>query len=307
MNTTLVKKRFSRGWLSLSILVVLSMIPLTSCITGSEVTYLNDQMTALDKRVKNIEELQNAFDKETGQDLTSSLRSILARQAALSADLDQLREQMMELSGNIEDNDHVIKKIVERDLGELDTMKTGFSDLSQRITNLEIKVMGKPQTTRSEPISAREDEKQARLPTVTEDKTPTVVPPVPVEKESKELTLYNASLASYKEGKFEESIRSFKDFLKQYPKSDLADNAHFWIGESYMALKQYEQAILAFQEVIKKYPKGNKVPGALLKQALAFLEIKDKTSSSLLLKKIIKNYPKSDEAKIARAKLRTLN
>jgi len=306
MKTTCIKKRFSSGWLSLAIFVTLSMIPLTSCITGSEVTYLNDQMVALDKRVKNVEESQGSFGKETGQDLNSSLRSILERQAALSADIDQLRDRIMELSGKTEDNEHVIRKIVERDLGELDTIKTGFSDLTERITNLEIKVMGRPQTTRSEQIPDRENEKQARLPTVPEKQVPIVAPPVPVETESKELTLYNATLATYKEGKFEESIRGFKNFLKEYPESDLADNAHFWIGESYMALKQYEQAILAFQEVIKKYPKGNKVPGALLKQALAFLEIKDKTSSSLLLKKIIKNYPNSNEAKIAEAKLRTL-
>jgi tol-pal system protein YbgF len=306
MKTTCVKKRFSRGWLSPAILVALSMIPLTSCITGSEVTYLNDQMVALDKRVKKVEKSLDSFDKLMDKDLESSLHSILAKQAALSADMDQLRDQMAELSGRIEDNDHVIRQIVERDLGELDTIKTGFSDLAQRVANLEIKVMGKPQTTRSEHIPERENEKQARFPTAPEKKIPTVAPPVPVETESKEQTLYNASLATYKEGKFEESIRSFKEFLKKYPKSDLADNAHFWIGESFLALKQYEQAILAFQEVIKKYPKGNKVPGALLKQALAFLEIKDKTSSSLLLKKIIKNYPKSNEAKIARAKLRTL-
>jgi TolA-binding protein len=74
-----------------------------------------------------------------------------------------------------------------------------------------------------------------------------------------------------------------------------------------MGLRQYEQAILAYQEVIKKYPNGNKVPNAMLRQAFAFYEIKDKVSSRLLLKKIIKKYPDSSEAKIASAKLKTLN
>ena len=91
-----------------------------------------------------------------------------------------------------------------------------------------------------------------------------------------------------------------------YPKSDLADNAQFWIGECHMSLEQYEQAILAYQEVIKKHPKGNKVPNAMLRQAVAFAEIKDKTSAKLLLKKVIKEYPNSSEAQIARAKLKTL-
>ncbi|MBW2707883.1 MAG: tetratricopeptide repeat protein, partial [Deltaproteobacteria bacterium] len=84
------------------------------------------------------------------------------------------------------------------------------------------------------------------------------------------------------------------------------DNAAFWIGESYMVMKQYEQAILAFKKVMKKYPRGNKVPNALLKQALAFYKLNDKTSAKLLLKKLIKKYPKSNEATIARNKLKTM-
>jgi tol-pal system protein YbgF len=279
------------------------MIPLNACVTETEVTYLNDQIATLKKRVEKIE---GSVEGKMGQDLDSRLQSILRNQATLSADMDQLREEIKNLSGRADDNEHVIQRIVEEDLSELDTVKTRFPELSQRVANLEIKVMGKPQTASPEQMTDRESDRQASIPAEPEKKKPTVVPPVPAETESKEMTLYNAALGAYKEDKFEESVASFKDFLKKYPRSDLADNAHFWIGESYMGMKRYEQAILAFQEVIKNYPKGNKVPGALLKQAMAFLEIKDKTSSSLLFKKIIRNYPNSDEAKIAQAKLKTL-
>ncbi|MDY7035628.1 MAG: tol-pal system protein YbgF, partial [Thermodesulfobacteriota bacterium] len=127
-----------------------------------------------------------------------------------------------------------------------------------------------------------------------------------MEGKSRELDLYDISLASLKKEKYEEAMNGFQNFLKKYPKSDRADNAQFWIGECYMALKEYEQAILAYQNVIKKYPKGNKVPNAMLRQAAAFLEIKDKTSYRLLLKKLIKKYPKSNEAKIAKKRLKTI-
>ena len=97
----------------------------------------------------------------------------------------------------------------------------------------------------------------------------------------------------YRKEKYEEAISGFQHFLDEYPKSKLADNAAFWIGESHMALKQYEQAILAFQKVIKKYPGGNKVPNALLRQALAFYELNDKTSAKLLLKKTYQTIPQN--------------
>jgi tol-pal system protein YbgF len=126
------------------------------------------------------------------------------------------------------------------------------------------------------------------------------------EPRSEELDLYDTSMASFKEGKYEDAMQGFETLLKKYPNSDRADNAQFWIGECYMGIKQYEKAILAYQEVIKKYPKGNKVPSAMLRQAIAFLEIKDKTSTRLLLKKIINKYPDSSEAQIAKKKLQAL-
>ena len=118
--------------------------------------------------------------------------------------------------------------------------------------------------------------------------------------------LYEKTLASYHEGKYKEAIAGFEAFLKQYPSSELADNAQFWIGESYMSRKDYDKAIVAFQDVIEKYPDGNKVPNALLKQALAFYEIKDTISCRAILKRIVKKFPDSSEAKIAEAKLKTI-
>jgi len=44
----------------------------------------------------------------------------------------------------------------------------------------------------------------------------------------------------------------------------------------------------------------------MLRQALAFYQINDSTSCRLLLKKIIKKYPHSSEARIAKAKLKTI-
>jgi tol-pal system protein YbgF len=184
-------------------------------------------------------------------------------------------------------------------------MQGGLATLSQKVTALEAAVRQQGAYLGLETLPPPE--------APAEESTPEKVPVVKPEKEeakgslkSKDLELYDISMAYFNQGKYEEAMDSFKDFLKRYPKSDRADNAQFWVGECYMSLKQYEQAILAYQEVIKKYPKGNKVPNALLRQAIAFLEIKDKTSSRLLLKKVIKKYPRSNEAKIAKIKLKSI-
>ena len=108
------------------------------------------------------------------------------------------------------------------------------------------------------------------------------------------------------QGRFDEAMEGFKRFLDRYPKSELADNAQYWIGECYMALKKYDRAIAAYEDVKKKYPEGNKVPDAMLKQAMAFLEKGDEISTRILLKRIVSAFPESDQAKVAEQRLETL-
>jgi tol-pal system protein YbgF len=108
------------------------------------------------------------------------------------------------------------------------------------------------------------------------------------------------------------AVARLRDFLKRHPKSTLADNAQYWIGECYYALKEFDQAILAFDEVERQYPDGDKVPAALLKQGFAFAELGNKgdarfkVDARLILQKLIERYPQSEEAVKARQKLKTL-
>jgi tol-pal system protein YbgF len=102
------------------------------------------------------------------------------------------------------------------------------------------------------------------------------------------------------------AIQRFKDFLKRYPRSNLADNAQYWIGESYYALREFDQAILEFDAVRRNYPQGEKVPAALLKQGYSFAELGEKVNARLILQEVIEKFPQSPEAMRAKEKLKTL-
>jgi tol-pal system protein YbgF len=259
-----------------------ALVFLSSCVYDNDIAYLNDQVIALNRRVKSLEDA-----------LDTRVRS---GQVTLRTDIDEVQEQVRRLNGRIEENERLLKRAVERDLGDQDSM-------TQRVATLESMVGQHHRYLNLPPVQPKPD---AGMEQPSPEAKPEPTPPAAVETRSKEAELYDKSIALHRDGKYEQALEGFRTFLKTFPKSDRADNAHFWIGESYMALKQYEQAILAYQEVIKNYPKGNKVPGALLRQALAFLEIKDPTSAKLLLSRVVKNYPSSSEAKIAQKKLETL-
>jgi len=115
--------------------------------------------------------------------------------------------------------------------------------------------------------------------------------------------IYKDAYDTYQKGDSEGARRKFEAFLKQYPNTDLSDNAQFWIGETYYVKKDYEKAILEYEKVIVKYPEGDKVPAALLKQGLAFLELGDRANARNLLRRVIDRYPQSEQAEIAKKRL----
>ena len=296
MKTILLKS--TKGLCRLVLFIILPIVSFNSCVYDQELTYLNDQMIALNKRVTKLEEL-------LGSDLDSRLGSVHSRQAEVGAEMDQLKTEIGGLSGRVEDNEQLIKRSVEKDLGKEDTMVAGMAALSQKVSELEVLVTRQQEHLGLKTPVPKEDREQVRVPSGQEGTVPKRRVIIE-EPRAEELNLYDTSMASFKEGKYEDAMKGFEALIKKYPNSDRADNAQFWIGECYMGIKQYEKAILAYQEVIKKYPKGNKVPSAMLRQAIAFLEIKDKTSTKLLLKKIINKYPDSSEAQIAKKKLEAL-
>jgi len=275
------------------------LLLLSSCVTTPQDTrYLNDQIVALNNRVGRLE---NTIDVDSSTEPQSQLKTIRESQAEIVSEFEKVKQEVQKISGRIE----VSERSFERDTSEQDVMKASIAELNKRIAVLEQDTRKIKEYLRLEVPPGASQQDLTKAPPETEKEEPKSA--VPEAKPlSPDRLLYDKTYAAYREGRYQEAIAGFGDFLKKYPQSDLADNAQFWIGECYMSLKQYEKAILSYQEVIKNYPNGNKVANAMIRQALAFYEIGDKTSSRLLLKKVIKKYPNSSEAKTAETKLKTI-
>ncbi len=111
---------------------------------------------------------------------------------------------------------------------------------------------------------------------------------------------FEAGLEKFRAGRFPEAMADMKSYLASSPDPSLADDAHFWIGESLYAQGKYEDAVLQYDTVSKKFPKGDKVPDALLKQGMSFYKMEDSETGNLVLERLVHGYPNTDAA--ARAK-----
>jgi tol-pal system protein YbgF len=121
-----------------------------------------------------------------------------------------------------------------------------------------------------------------------------------------EQTVYNQSFDALKAGSYSIAITGFKDFLKNYPQSPLAENAQYWLGEAYYVNRDYDSAAEAFRAVVKKWPDARKAPDALLKLGYTQYEQKQYAAARTTLTAVTQKYPGTDAAKLATDKLRRI-
>ncbi|MBI5682865.1 MAG: tol-pal system protein YbgF [Deltaproteobacteria bacterium] len=116
--------------------------------------------------------------------------------------------------------------------------------------------------------------------------------------------LYREAHELYKARRLEEAISRFRKMIQHYPKSPLADNAYYWIGEAYYSNKDFVKALNEFKKVLEIYPDENKAPDAMLKIGLTHLEMGDKNKARESFKKLTERYPRSDAADKAKVRLK---
>ncbi|HET9253156.1 MAG TPA: tol-pal system protein YbgF [Candidatus Eisenbacteria bacterium] len=115
--------------------------------------------------------------------------------------------------------------------------------------------------------------------------------------------LYQAAYTDIAAGRYQLGREAFQTYLKQFPDTEVADNAQYWIGESYYASGEFAPAIEEFQKVVKEYPKGDKVPAAMLKVGLSQSRLKQTAEANKTYRALVQRYPKSPEAAMARERL----
>jgi tol-pal system protein YbgF len=131
---------------------------------------------------------------------------------------------------------------------------------------------------------------------------PSVAPPKPPEPIDY-TKLYDTAYEDYVRQNYSLARDGFEEYLRQYPNTDLADNAQYWIGECYFAEGKYAESVEAFKKVITRYPTGNKVPRAMLKAGYALLQLDRRAEADAMFQQVIDSYPLSSEADQAKAKL----
>ena len=118
--------------------------------------------------------------------------------------------------------------------------------------------------------------------------------------------VHGEALGALLDGRYAESARRFAAFLQQYPDGDYADNATYWLGESYYVTQNYQVALETFQDLLARFPDSSKAPDALLKVGYSHYELKDWPQAESVLGQVVGRYPDTTAARLAQGRLRAL-
>jgi tol-pal system protein YbgF len=114
---------------------------------------------------------------------------------------------------------------------------------------------------------------------------------------------YRNAIALFAQNRPRESRTIFQQVFDSDPSGELADNALFWIGETYYAAGDYQSAMTFYRRVSEEFGDQNKAPDALFKMALAHEKTGDLMLARQTLQSVISRYPYSSPASSARAEL----
>jgi tol-pal system protein YbgF len=114
---------------------------------------------------------------------------------------------------------------------------------------------------------------------------------------------YRNAIVLYSRNRFAEARAAFQKVFDADASGELADNALFWIGETYYAANDINNAIRFYKRVADEYGDQNKAPDAMYKLALAYEKTSDLALARTTLQQLIARYPYSAPAASAKAEL----
>ena len=280
---------------------------LSACATSGDLELLRQDVDKLQRDSFSMRgELDGLKEKTTGVAKEESFNVVRMNQAEMQSQLANVAKDIQVLSGRFDENKYFIEKTLKDWTSEMDLMKAQMAALERQMKEMKDKSSAfegqlKPlQEFPKEQEAERKSEASQKGSPAREEQA---VKPAASDK----LAKYDAAYNAFTKKHYKESREKFEAFIREFPKDELADNAHFWIAETSYNEKDFEGAILSYETFLKKYPNSKKAPAGLLKQGFSFIEIGDKKTGKAILEQLIERYPKAKEAELAKKSIEDLS
>jgi tol-pal system protein YbgF len=230
------------------------------------------------------------------QALTEALKAITSR---LDAQNEAMRKGFADQRLMVDEVRDAVGVIRERS----DDTNVRITALREELEALRNTVQALQQAALAPPVAAVPIDPNAPVPTTA---PPAPAPPAPAVPSTAGLSpqrLFEPARTDYFAGQYSSAVLGFEAFLRAFPRSDLADDAQYYIGESYFQQNQFGDAVTAYNQVIQNYPGANAVPDAYYKRGFAQERLGQADAARSSYETVIKSFPDSTAAQLARQSL----
>ena len=221
----------------------------------------------LDERLKRLERLfasESLFKLfDEVESLETEVRELRGQQEALSHTLNQLKEHQREL----------------------------YLDADRRLQRIESATPTQAASPAAQPA--------ATPGTPSAGQTPSATGIDPFAEQQ----AYQSAFDLLKSGRYEDAAVAFQQFVAEFPTGSYADNAQYWLGETYYITRQFQRAVEEFDRLVSMHPNSQKLTHALLKIGYAHDELGNMAEAERVLGELMERYPQSAAAGLARKRL----
>ena len=233
-------------------------------------------------------------------DLDESLRTLsgqLDRQA--DATVKAFADQRL-LVDNVAGDVRIVRE-------KLDDTNVRISSMSQEVEALRVTIPPMTMTMMTMPLTEPTIDPETGLPVEGPAPSLALPPAGPLNPGVSPRRMYDTAWADYTNGQWELAVEGFEAYLKTFPRSELADDAQFYIGQTRYADGRFQEAVTAFEDVLLNYPDGDVVPEASYKRGLSLDRLGETERAKEAFMHILENYPDSTMATLAQQAIDRLN
>ena len=241
-------------------------------------------------------------------------------QQQLTAALEQLQATLKTINGRVDDQSASMRKsfadqklAVDQFGSDLRVVRERIDENTVRITSLSQEVealrLAIPQFPTTAPAMPPPSDPGGTTPGTTPDAgtTPPAPPTVALAPGMTPQRLYNTALADFTAGQWALCIEGFNTYVRNFARTDLADDAQWYVGECYQQDGKFAESVDAYNRVITNYPKGDRVPDAYYKRGIALTAMGQTDRARESFETLMKQFPDHDMARMAKQRLDGLN
>ena len=230
----------------------------------------------------------------------------LSQSSELLMTIQQLQEEVSQLRGQLESQQYQFKKMETE-------QKERYRDLDRRLSALMQSQMqvSSPDAAVNDTAAANseaptnEPAAQQQVDSSSATTASTTPPPSADTAKSDETDQsdYQAAFGLVRERNFQGAAAGFEQFIINHPTSPRLPNAHYWLGEIYLAQGNQADSEKAFQRVVTEFKDSRKAADAMYKLGILYKQQGNLDKSRSYMDQVVKQYPDTSAARLAESAL----